>query len=199
MEDEIQSLAEKGIIEKVDGPTPWVSPLVVTPKKNGDVRICVDMRMANRAISRERHPMPTVDDLIHRLNGATVFSKLDLLSGYHQLTLAKKKPLHHHIRHQQRPLEIHFSQFRNQFRNISDDVIVFGKTQAEHDAALKAVCQNFAAVNLTLNKRKCEFNKSSVIFFGFAFSGKGMLQTPRRLLLSKRLHLQPTLVVFEVS
>ena len=67
VEDEIQSLAEKGVIEKVDGPTPWVSPLVVTPKKNGDVRIRVDMRMANRAISRERHPMPTVDDLIHRL------------------------------------------------------------------------------------------------------------------------------------
>ena len=44
------------------------------------------MRMANQAIKRERHPMPTVEDLIHKLNGATVFSKLDLRSGYHQLT-----------------------------------------------------------------------------------------------------------------
>ena len=54
-------------------------------KKNGDVRLCIDMRMANRAIQRERHPTPTVDDLIDALNEATVFSKLDLRSGYHQL------------------------------------------------------------------------------------------------------------------
>ena len=84
---EVLNLEEKGIIERVNGPTLWVSPLIITPKKSGDVRVCVDMRMANRAIKRERHPMPTVDDLIHKLNGATVFSKLDLRSGYHQLSL----------------------------------------------------------------------------------------------------------------
>ena len=49
--------------------------------------IC-DGRRANKAITRERYPMPTIDDLIHTLNGAMVFSKLDLRSGYHQLTLA---------------------------------------------------------------------------------------------------------------
>ena len=91
---ELDQLEQQGIIEKVDGPTPWVSPLVITPKKSGDVRICVDMRMANRAINRERHPTPTIDDLIHTLNGATVFSKLDLRAGYHQLTLA---PESHYI------------------------------------------------------------------------------------------------------
>ena len=199
VEDEIQNLAEKGIIEKVDGPTPWVSPLVVTPKKNGDVRICVDMRMANRAISRERHPMPTVDDLIHRLNGATVFSKLDLRSGYHQLTLAKEsryittfatnKGLWRYTRLNfgtNSASEIFQKTIQDQLRdipcslNISDDVIVFGKTQAEHDAALEAVCQKFAAVNLTLNKKKCEFNKSSVTFFGFVFSGKGIAPDPKK-------------------
>ena len=46
------------------------------------------MRMANRAINWEHHPTPTVADLIHILNRATVFSKLDLRAGYHQLTLA---------------------------------------------------------------------------------------------------------------
>ena len=86
----IKNLVSKGIIEKVDGPTPRVSPLVVIPKTNSNVRICVDMRLVNKAIIQERHPMPTVDDLIHRLNGATVFSKLDLRAGYHQLTLDKE-------------------------------------------------------------------------------------------------------------
>ena len=85
----LEKLESEGIIEKMDGPTPWISPLVVIPKKDGDIRLCVDMRMANRAILRERHPTPTIDDLIHTLNGATVFSKLDLRAGYHQLLLDK--------------------------------------------------------------------------------------------------------------
>ena len=71
--------------ERIDGPTPWVSPLVIIPKKSGEVRLCIYMRMANKTILRERHQSPTADDLIHSLNGATVFSKLDL--RYHQLLL----------------------------------------------------------------------------------------------------------------
>ena len=82
---ELEKLEQQGIIEKVDGP---ISPLVVIPKKNGEIRLCVDMRMPNKAIRRERHPTPTIDDLIHSFNGATVFSKLDLRSGYHQLLRA---------------------------------------------------------------------------------------------------------------
>ena len=49
-----------------------VSPLVLIPKKNGEVRLCIDMRRTNKAINRERHASPTVDDLVHNLNGAMV-------------------------------------------------------------------------------------------------------------------------------
>ena len=71
---------ELDIIEKVDGPTPWISPIVFVPKKSGAVRICVDMREAIKAIKREKHLMPIIDDLIADLNGATHFSTLDLSS-----------------------------------------------------------------------------------------------------------------------
>ena len=54
VEHELKVLEEQHIIERVDGPTPWVSPLILIPKKNGAVRICVDMRRANKAITRER-------------------------------------------------------------------------------------------------------------------------------------------------
>ena len=64
--------------------------------------------------------------------------------------------------------------------NISDDVIIFGKTQADHDDALKAVFQKFADANLTLNKSKCEFNKRSISFFGFVFSEKGIAPDPAK-------------------
>jgi hypothetical protein len=86
----LEQLERDGIIEKFVDATPWVSPLVVIPKKDGDVRLCVDMRAPNQAIQRERQTTPTVDDLIHKLNGATLLTKLDLRSGYHQLSLAEE-------------------------------------------------------------------------------------------------------------
>jgi len=61
---EIQNLQRQGIIEPVQGPTPWVNPVVILPKPSGAVRLCVDMRQANEAIVRERHPIPTVDEVL---------------------------------------------------------------------------------------------------------------------------------------
>ena len=87
--DHLKDLMEKDIIEKVDGPSPWVSPVVVTPKPNGDIRLCVDMRRANEAIIRERHPIPTIDEDLEQLNGSTVFSKIDLRWGFHQVELSE--------------------------------------------------------------------------------------------------------------
>ena len=82
-------MEKEDIIEKVpeNEGTPWVSPIVVVPKKDGGVRICVDMRAANEAIQRVRHPIPTVDDVSFEFNGAKNFTKLDLSQAYHQLEL----------------------------------------------------------------------------------------------------------------
>ena len=90
VEAELENLPSHGIIEKVSGPTPWVSPIVVAPKPHDKekIRICVDTRDVNTAIEREHHPMPTLDELTHDLSGACVFSKLDLRSAYHQIELA---------------------------------------------------------------------------------------------------------------
>ena len=88
MEAELDRLEEEDIIEKVTGPTTWVSPLVFAPEKNTDeIRICVDLRQPNTAIKKTRHPKPTTDELINVLNGEIIFSKLDLRQGYHQLIL----------------------------------------------------------------------------------------------------------------
>ena len=62
-------------------------PPGLVPKKTGEIRLCVDMREANKAVKREKHLIPTLDELITDRNGATVFSTLDLTSGYHQLEL----------------------------------------------------------------------------------------------------------------
>ena len=72
VEDALQNLEQERIIYPCipeNESTPWVSPIVVVPKKDGRVRICVDMRLANEAIERVRHPIPTVDDVRFALNG----------------------------------------------------------------------------------------------------------------------------------
>ena len=81
----INELEEMDIIEKVNGPSSWVSPIIAVPKANGDVRIVVDMRQANKAIIRERHPIASVEDILYSLNGGKIFSKLDLNQAFHQI------------------------------------------------------------------------------------------------------------------
>ena len=75
------------IIEWVEGPTPWVSPIVVVPKPHNpeEIHICVEMRQPNKAIGRERHVSPTKDNIVSELGQAKIFSKLDLNQGYYQL------------------------------------------------------------------------------------------------------------------
>ena len=73
----LDELVKEDIVEEAtSGPTEWVSPLVIVPIPDGDICICMDMRKANEAIERERHPIPTVEEVLHKLNGSTVFSKI---------------------------------------------------------------------------------------------------------------------------
>ena len=67
-----------GIIEPVEGPAPSVNPVVIVPKNNGEIRVCVDMKQANQAIMQRRYLIPTVDEVLHTMNGSKVASKLDL-------------------------------------------------------------------------------------------------------------------------
>ena len=116
------------------------------------------MRVANQAIEREQHPVPTVEDLIIDMNGATVFSKLDLNQGYHQLELDEEsrsittfathiglfsyKRLSFGINSAAKIFQKSVEEVLQGIegvRNISDDIILFGKSQADHDATLQAV------------------------------------------------------------
>ncbi|KAK3752921.1 hypothetical protein QZH41_005548 [Actinostola sp. cb2023] len=157
------------------------------------------MRAANTAIERERHITPTVDDIIGQIHGSSVFSKLDLRSGYHQLTLAPEsryittfathtglyryKRLSFGINAAAEVFQHAISQLLADIPgalNISDDVIVFGQTQNDHDETLEKSLKKFSDNHLTLNAKKCEFNKTSLEFFGFVFSDGGMKPDPKK-------------------
>ena len=72
----VEELVNKDIIEPTEGPTPWVSPVVVVPRQNDDIRLCVDMHRANEATNRGRYPIPTVDEVLQSLNQRIVFLAL---------------------------------------------------------------------------------------------------------------------------
>ncbi|CAC5407294.1 unnamed protein product [Mytilus coruscus] len=69
----VSLLESQDIIEGINDQTSWVSPVTVVPKPNGDIRLCVDMRAANKAIIRERHPIPTVNEILYKMNGGEWF------------------------------------------------------------------------------------------------------------------------------
>ena len=87
---ELERLLRNDCIEKVKGPSTWTNPIVVVPKPNGTIRLCLDMRRANEVIVRERHQIPKVEEILPELHNAKYFSKIDLKEGYHQLELAEE-------------------------------------------------------------------------------------------------------------
>ena len=199
IEKKLKELQDLDIIEDVDGPTPWVSPLVAVPKSNGDIRVCVDVRRVNEAILLERHPIPTLEETLQDLNGATVFSKLDLRWGYHQVELHPESRVlttfstHMGLKRYKRLIfglssasEIYQYVIQEVLqgipgaRNISDDIIVFGKTQEIHDEQLEITISRLAERGLTLNREKCVFSVPELVFFGHKVSAAGISPDERK-------------------
>lgn len=86
----LEEMRKHGIIEKVGGSTPWLSPIIAIPKKGGDVRLVLDMRVPNQALARRRVQIPTVDEILQEMEGATIFTEVDLSQGYLQVAFAEE-------------------------------------------------------------------------------------------------------------
>jgi len=83
LKKQIEDLLEKRFIRP--SASPWGAPMLLVKKKDGNSRLCVDYRLSNKLIIKNRYSLPIIDDLLDQLRGATVFSKIDLRSGYHQI------------------------------------------------------------------------------------------------------------------
>lgn len=97
VESELKRMEDAGIITNVTEPTDWCAPIVTAFKKNGDVRLGVDLKKLNQAVKREHYMLPYLDDIAQKLSKATVFSKLDASSGFHQIPLDKRELSFDHI------------------------------------------------------------------------------------------------------
>lgn len=194
--DEIEKLLAADVIERVNA-SEWVSPIVAARKADGSIRLCVDLREPNKAIVADNFPLPHMEELLHALNGARCFSKVDLASAYYQVVLhPDSRDLTSFITHEGlfRFKRVCFglasapAAFQQIMTKILggckgvlcylDDIIIFGKTASEHRQNLEQVLEQIAGAGLKLNE-KCVFNTSELSFLGHRVSAEGIapLQT----------------------
>ena len=87
LKEELSRMEKLNVIQKVEHPTEWVNALVTVEKPNGKLRVCLDPRPLNKAIKRQHFRLPTTEEILNSLHGATVFSKLDASNGYWQIAI----------------------------------------------------------------------------------------------------------------
>ncbi|XP_037077171.1 uncharacterized protein K02A2.6-like [Pollicipes pollicipes] len=167
--------------------------MVCTKKSDGTLRVCLDPKDLNKAcvskgVKRCHHKTPTPEELTHKLTGATVFSKLDAKNGYWSVTFDEQSsflttfntPFGRH-RYLRMPFGLVMSQdvFQRKMdqileecpgtMGIADDVAVFGKNEADHDASLHHLFTVAKKHGLTFNSRKCAIKQQSIKFYGITY------------------------------
>ncbi|MEM7291100.1 MAG: reverse transcriptase family protein [Pseudomonadota bacterium] len=211
---ELDRMVAKGIIERVTGPTKWLSPIVVARRKNGKPRICGDFRRLNESIRRERFVIPPADTFFANLHGAKVFSTLDLESGFNQIGLdtasadltmiATHRGNYHYLRLPfgissapeifQRIMADHLADLEGCLVYI-DDILVVGKDIDEHNRRLKAVLARIKMIGAKLNQAKCKYAQRKLVYLGHTISEEGV--SPDTEKISEALSMDPPSTVGE--
>ncbi|KAL4289575.1 hypothetical protein GQ457_14G015250 [Hibiscus cannabinus] len=132
LQRQVTELMDKGYIR--ESLSPCAVPVLLVPKKDGSWRMCVDCRAVNQIMIKYRHPIPRLDDMLDELCGATIFSKIDLRSGYHQIRMREG------------------DEWKTTFKTklglyewfcvvYFDDILIYNKTLQDHMEHLRAVLQ----------------------------------------------------------
>ncbi|KAL0560141.1 hypothetical protein IC582_000535 [Cucumis melo] len=197
---QLQELLDKGFIRP--SVSPWGAPVLFVKKKDGSMRLCIDYRELNKVTVKNRYPLPRIDDLFDQLQGATVFSKIDLRSGYHQLRIkdgdVPKTAFRSRYGHYEfivmsfgltnAPavfmdlMNRVFREFLDTFVIVFiDDILIYSKTEAEHEKHLRMVLQTLRDNKLYAKFSKCEFWLKQVSFLGHVVSKAGVSVDPAKI------------------
>ena len=173
--------------------------MVVVPKPNGKIRICVDLSRLNDSVKRENFPLPRIDQSLGLLAGAKWFSKIDLNLGFWQTRLSDESKLlttfitpfgRFAFNRLVMGLSSSSEYFQKRMTQLvesiegvlcqTDDILVFGRTEAEHDERLHEVLTRLHEANLTINPSKSEFRKTSIKYVGHIIGPSGISADPER-------------------
>lgn len=199
LKEELERLKKLHIIEQVDLPTEWVSPIVVV-QKNSKIRLCVDYTHLNKAVLRSHFPIGKVETILAQIKGSNYFSKLDTNSGFYQIKLCPESQLlttfitpFGRFYFKRLPFGItcapeYFSILLNKILSgldgvIShiDDILIHAPTLEQHNKILLEVLKRIKQEGITLNKEKCVFASQSLVFLGHQISNRGILVDPERI------------------
>ncbi|RVX19816.1 Retrovirus-related Pol polyprotein from transposon 17.6 [Vitis vinifera] len=194
---QLQELLDKGFIRP--NVSPWGAPVLFVKKNDGSMRLCIDYRELNKVMVRNKYPLPRIDDLFDQLQGACVFSKIDLRSGYHQLRVKGEdvpktvfQTRYGHYEFLVMPFGLTnapvafmdlmnrvFKPYLDQFVVVFiDDILVYSKSREEHERHLSIVLQTLRDKRLYAKLKKCEFWLDSVSILGHVVTKDGILVDP---------------------
>jgi hypothetical protein len=198
LKTQLQDLQEKGFIRSSS--SPWGCPAIVV-KKDQTLRMCVDYRPLNEVTTKNKYPLPQIDILFDQLTGARVFSKIDLRSGYHQISIRPEdipktafttryglfEYLVMSFRLTNAPA--HFTYLMNSVFMpeldkfvvvFIDDILIYSKNEEEHARHLRIVLAHLREHQLYAKFSKCAFWLEEIQFLGHVLSAKGILVDPNK-------------------
>ena len=200
VKEDLEKLLKAGFIEPVDQAT-WLSPIVVVPKKNGKLRICVDFRRLNAATKKDSYPLPFTDEVLDTVIGYAAYSFIDCFSGYHQVHIhaddryktafitkwgtyvwvvmpfgLKNAPPTY-----QRIVNQIFKDYLNDFMKLYlDDFSVYSDI-ATHLPKLRLVFERCRQYGVSLNPDKCIFYVPSGVILGYIVYQAGKFLDPKKI------------------
>ncbi|XP_073035203.1 uncharacterized protein [Primulina eburnea] len=196
---QLQDLLDKGYIRP--SVSPWGAPVLFLRKKDGTMWLCIDYRQLNKVTIKNKYPLPRIDDLFDQLQGTSVYSKIDLRSGYHQIRVREEdiqktafRTRYGHYEFLVMPFGLTnapavfmslmnrvFQPYLDRFVIVFiDDILIYSRSEAEHAGHLRSVLQVLRDRQLYAKLSKCEFWLDRVVFLGHVISRDGISVDPTK-------------------
>ncbi|GJS87270.1 reverse transcriptase domain-containing protein [Tanacetum coccineum] len=198
--EQLKELSDKGFIRPSS--SPWGAPILFVKKKDGSFRMCIDYRELNKLTVKNRYPLPRIDDLFDQLQGSSIYSKIDLRSGYHQLRVREEdipktafRTRYGHYEFQVMPFGLTnapavFMDLMNRVCKpyldkfvivFIDDILIYSHNEKEHEEHLKTILELLKKEELYAKFSKCEFWINTVKFLGHVIDSSGIHVDPAKI------------------